>query len=313
MVMRSYEAFPRLISEAPTEYGGRIRILPPEAAHRIATGEVIERPASAVKELMENALDAGASRVEVEIEGGGVSLLRVSDDGSGVSPDDAERAVRRHATSKISSAEDLARVLSLGFRGEALHAIFSVSSLILTTREPGATSSTRIRVLADSTPECSPAAHPAGTTVEARDLFLNLPVRRGFLGTERAETNAVATVVEALALSRPEVGFSLKADGRSLLALPTAAGLRERVAQVHGSQLSRRLVSLDEDGPVWGLVSPLSVSFPTRRYLHVAVNGRVLIRTPSPPRSRRLTRTCCRGGGIRLRFCGWISVPARWT
>ncbi|CAN5182263.1 DNA mismatch repair endonuclease MutL [soil metagenome] len=268
--------FPRLISEAPAEYGGRIRVLPPEVAHRIAAGEVIERPASAVKELMENALDAGASRVEVEIEGGGVSLLRVRDDGSGMSPDDAERAVRRHATSKISSAEDLARVLSLGFRGEALHAISSVSSLTLTTREPGATSATRVRVLAGSTPELSPAAHPTGTTVEARDLFLNLPVRRGFLGTERAETNAVATVVEALALSRPEVGFSLKADGRGLLALPAAADLRERVAQVHGLQLSRRLVSLDEDGLVWGLVSPLSVSFPTRRYLHVAVNGRVV-------------------------------------
>lgn len=128
--------FPRLISEKPAEYGqtSRVCVLPPEVVHRIAAGEVIERPASAVKELVENALDAGATRVEVEIGGGGVSLLRVRDDGSGMSPDDAERAVRRHATSKISTVEDLARVVSLGFRGEALHAISSVSALTLTTR-----------------------------------------------------------------------------------------------------------------------------------------------------------------------------------
>ncbi|MDQ3303599.1 MAG: DNA mismatch repair endonuclease MutL, partial [Actinomycetota bacterium] len=270
--------FPRLISESPAGYGSRVHVLPPEVAHRIAAGEVIERPASAVKELVENALDAGASRVEVEIEGGGITLLRVRDDGSGMSPGDAERAVGRHATSKISCAEDLARVLSLGFRGEALHAISSVSALTLTTRAAGETRATRVQVLAGAPPERSPAAHPVGTTVEARGLFMNLPVRRGFLGTERSETNAVATVVEALALSRPEAGFFLKADGRGLLALPAAADLRERVAQTHGLSLARSLVPLDEvvGGPVWGLVSPLSVSFPTRRYLHVAVNGRVV-------------------------------------
>ena len=269
--------FPRLIYEAGPSYGSRIRVLPPEVAHRIAAGEVIERPASAVKELVENALDAGATRVEVEIEGGGVALVRVHDDGTGMSPDDAERAVGRHATSKISTAEDLAGVVSLGFRGEALHAISSVSSLALTTREAGAEYATRVLVLAGGPPECSPAAHPVGTTVEVRDLFMNLPVRRGFLGTGRAETNAVAAVIEALALSRPEVGFFLKADDRGLLALPASADLRERVAQVHGLSLARSLVPLDEGGgPVWGFVSPLSVSFPTRRYLHVAVNGRVV-------------------------------------
>ncbi len=272
--------FPRLIFEAETPYDeGKVRILPPEVAHRIAAGEVIERPASAVKELVENALDAGASRVEVEIEGGGSSLVRVRDDGSGMSPDDAEKAVHRHATSKIRSTEDLARVASLGFRGEALHAISSVSALTLTTREPHAARATRIRVLAGGPPERSPAAHPKGTTVEVRNLFLNLPVRRGFLGTERAETNAVITVIESLALSRPQVGFFLRADGRGLLVLPAAADLRERIAQVHGLQLAQTLVPLDQGGggaPVWGFASPISVSFPTRRYLHVAVNGRVV-------------------------------------
>lgn len=269
--------FPRLIAEEAAGYGGRVRVLPPEVAHRIAAGEVIERPASAVKELVENALDAGATRVEVEIEGGGVSLIRVRDDGWGMSPEDAERAVAEHATSKIRSADDLARVISLGFRGEALHAIGAISSLALTTCERDARGSlgTRVRVFAGETAEVSPAAHPPGTTVEARDLFLNLPVRRGFLGTVRAESNAVATVVESLALSRPEVGFSLISDRRRVMALPAAADLRERVSQVHGLPLARSLVVL-EDPLVWGFVSPISVSFPTRRYLHVAVNGRVV-------------------------------------
>ena len=268
--------FPHLIAEEVAEYGGRVRVLPPEVAHRIAAGEVIERPASAVKELVENALDAGATRVEVEIETGGVALIRVRDDGHGMPPEDAERAVAEHATSKIRTADDLARVESLGFRGEALHAIGSVSHLTLTTKERGVEGpGFGVRVVAGQTLESGPASHAPGTTVEARDLFLNLPVRRGFLGTVRAEANAVATVVQSLALSRSDVGFFLRSDGRGVLALPAAADLRERVAQVHGLSLARGLVAL-EDPVVWGFVSPLSMSFPTRRYLHVAVNGRVV-------------------------------------
>lgn len=182
--------FPRVVSEAEAPYGAptnKVRVLPPEVAHRIAAGEVIERPASAVKELVENALDAGATRVKVEIEGGGTRLLRVRDDGSGMSAEDAERAVAHHATSKIETAEDLAMVVSLGFRGEDLHAVSSVSSLTLTTSQPGAPYGTCVRVIAGGPARASSASHPPGTTVEARDLFLNLPVRRGFLGTERAE------------------------------------------------------------------------------------------------------------------------------
>jgi DNA mismatch repair protein MutL len=166
-----------------------VRVLAPEVAHRIAAGEVIERPASAVKELIENSLDAGATRVEVEIEGG-LSLIRVRDDGSGMSPEDAERAVARHATSKIRSSDDLGRVDTLGFRGEVLHAIGAVSSLVLTTCESGATLGARVRVFGGEAVESGPAAHPSETTVEVLELFLNLPVRRGFLGTERAEANA---------------------------------------------------------------------------------------------------------------------------
>ncbi len=267
--------FPQLVAEEAAEYGGIIHLLSPEVAHRIAAGEVIERPASAVKELVENSLDAGASRVEVEIEGGGVTLIRVRDDGSGMSPGDAERATREHATSKIQTADDLARVISLGFRGEALHAISSVSSLTLTTRERGSRTGTRLQVFAGEISETAPDGGAPGTTIEARNLFLNLPVRRGFLGTLRAEVNAVASVVQSLALSRPEVGFYLRSDGKKVLALPGAADLRERISQVHGLSLARSLVAL-EDPLVCGFVSPLSVSFPTRRYLHVAVNGRVV-------------------------------------
>ena len=184
--------FPRLLSEEAAGYAGRVRVLSPEVAHRIAAGEVIERPASAVKELIENSLDAGARRVEVEIEDGGVALIRVSDDGSGMSPEDAGRAVAEHATSKIRTADDLASVVSLGFRGEALHAIGAVSDLTLKTREGGKEDSlgARVRVFAGKIVESASAAHPQGTTVEVRDLFLNLPVRRGFLGTVRAEANA---------------------------------------------------------------------------------------------------------------------------
>src|SRR5919202_6151795 len=142
--------FPRLVSEEAADYAGRVRVLSPEVAHRIAAGEVIERPASAVKELVENSLDAGAGRVEVEIEDGGMALIRVSDDGSGMSPEDARRAVTEHATSKIRTADDLASVVSLGFRGEALHAIGAVSHLSLTTRERGVERAlaTRVRVSA---------------------------------------------------------------------------------------------------------------------------------------------------------------------
>ena len=269
--------FPALVAEEAVEYGGMVRVLPPEVAHRIAAGEVIERPASAVKELIENSLDAGAGRVEVEIENGGMALIRVSDDGSGMSAEDAERAITEHATSKIRTADDLASVVSLGFRGEALHAIGAVSHLTLTTRERDAAAAlgTRVRVSAGKTVEAATAAHPPGTTVEARHLFFNLPVRRSFLGTVRSEANAVAVVVEALALSRPDVGFSLRSDGRRTLSLPAAADLRERLAQAHGLSLARTLIAL-EDPVVWGFVSPLAVSFPTRRYLHVAVNGRVV-------------------------------------
>lgn len=264
-----------LVAERAPNYGQRVRILDASVVHRIAAGEVIERPASAVKELIENSLDAGADRINIGIEGGGARLIRVRDNGCGMTAGDAGRAVLRHATSKISSAEDLSDIESLGFRGEALHAMGSVSMLSLVTRAPGSRLGSRVEVFAGQITRTAPTAHPVGTTVEVRDLFFNLPVRKGFLGTERAETNAVRSVVEMLALSRPDAGFFFKADGVNVLALPAVTGLRERIAQVHGLQLARALISLEED-IVRGYVSPLPVSFPTRRYQHVTVNGRVV-------------------------------------
>ena len=263
-----------VLREGTAPYGGRVRILPPEVARRIAAGEVIERPASAVKELVENALDAGACRISIEVERGGTSLIRVQDDGEGMSPEDAERALLSHATSKIERPEDLSCITSLGFRGEALHSMASVSSLSLTTSRCGGRG-WRVEAFCGEVHRSAPAAHPPGTTVEVRDLFLNLPVRRGFLGSPRAEASAVVSVVSSLALGWPGVGFSLRSDGRGALALPPAADLRERVAQLYGLGLAGSLVPLDDE-VVGGLVSPLHVSFPTRRYLHVAVNGRVV-------------------------------------
>jgi DNA mismatch repair protein MutL len=305
-------------------------VLSPEVAHRIAAGEVIERPASAVKELIENSLDAGASRIEVEIEDGGISLIRVSDDGSGMSPEDAGRAVTEHATSKIRTADDLASVASLGFRGEALHAIGAVSDLTLITRKQGTRDSlgARVRIFAGEVVESTSAAHPRGTTVEARDLFLNLPVRRGFLGTVRAEATAVCTVVESLALSRPEVGFFLRSDGRRSLALPAAADLRERISQVHGLSLARSLIAL-EDPVVWGVRQPArhqlpDPPLPARRREREGRGARLLracggqgLRRPAAEgaasRGVRAARARPRRGGRQRASCQERRAVARWA
>ena len=265
-----------VVREERAGYGSEVRVLSEEVARGIAAGEVIERPASAVKELVENSLDAGASRMEVEISGGGIEMIRVRDDGCGMSADDAVLAVGEHATSKIRTADDLSCLDSLGFRGEALYAIGAVSAMTLTTALRSGTAGCRVEVLAGGPAAVCPAARTPGTTVEIRDLFLNLPVRRSFLGTARSEANAVALVVQSLALSRPEAGFWLRSDGRGVLALPPATSeepLRERIAQIHGLPLARALIELD-DPVVGGLVSPLSQGFPTRRYLHATVNGR---------------------------------------
>jgi len=226
-----------------------IRELPPQLVNQIAAGEVVERPASVVKELVENALDAGATRIEVEAEEGGVKLIRVRDDGTGLSPDDLPRAVARHATSKIASLEDLERVVTLGFRGEALPSIGSVARLTLTSRAAASGAGTTLvgdgggRYAAPA-----PAAHPRGTTVEVRELFFNVPARRKFLRTPRTEYQHLLDVVQRQALARPAVAFSLSHDGRTAFDLPAVAdetGRARRVATLLGREFGDAAFALE--------------------------------------------------------------------
>ncbi len=207
-----------------------IRPLPSQLISQIAAGEVVERPASVVKELVENSLDAGARRIEVEVEGGGIRLMRVRDDGAGIEHADLPLALARHATSKVASLEELEQVTSMGFRGEALASIAAVSRLTLASRAEGEENGWRIVAEPGSEPE--PAAQPPGTTIEVRDLFFNTPARRKFLRTEQTEFGHIDTLVKRLALSRFEVAFSLSHNRRSLLSLPPAHSHEERARRI---------------------------------------------------------------------------------
>jgi DNA mismatch repair protein MutL len=209
-----------------------IRILAGPLVDQIAAGEVIERPASAVKELVENALDARAREVSIDVEQGGMRLLRVRDDGDGIPADELPLALARHATSKIASLEDLERVASLGFRGEALPSIASVSALRLVSRVRGAEAGAEIECIEGRVGRVQPSPHPQGTTVEVRDLFHRVPARRKFLRAEATEFQHVQKTVARLALSRFDVGFTLTHNRRQQFALPPASGRREREARI---------------------------------------------------------------------------------
>src|ERR1019366_712625 len=194
---------------------GRIHRLPDDLANQIAAGEVVEHPASVVKELVENALDSGATRVKVELEQGGVALVRVSDDGGGMATDDAVLSLERHATSKIDRKEDLFALRTFGFRGEALPSIASVSRLRLLTRARGATEGTEVVVEGGGAPRVKPAGAAEGTSVEVRDLFFNVPARRKFLKSTGTESAHVSEALMLAALARPDVSFFLVRDGRA--------------------------------------------------------------------------------------------------
>ena len=214
----------------------KIKLLPPHLANQIAAGEVVERPASVVKELVENALDAGARRIAIAIELGGKKSLRVEDDGEGMAPEDARLAIERHATSKIAAADDLAAIRTLGFRGEALPSIASVSHFTLRTRARGSASGTEIRVNGGTVSSEREVGAPEGTAIEVEDLFYNLPARRKFLKSDTAEAAQISRLVSQLALGYPEVGFSLTSGGRRLLACPPAVGPHERFFQLFGER-----------------------------------------------------------------------------
>src|SRR5690606_25579725 len=229
----------------------RISLLSQRLANQIAAGEVVERPASVVKELLENSIDAGADRIEIDVEQGGAKLIRIRDNGSGILKEDLALALSRHATSKIGSLEDLENILSLGFRGEALASICSVSRLELTSRVLAADDETAWRVAAEGQEMqavLNPAAHPQGTTVEVRDLFFNTPARRKFLRTEKTEFDRLEEVVKRIALSRFEVAFTLRHNQRVIHHLHTAATSQEqqrRVALVCGPAFIENAIHVD--------------------------------------------------------------------
>jgi DNA mismatch repair protein MutL len=254
-----------------------IHRLPPDLANQIAAGEVVERPASVVKELVENAIDAGARRIAIHIELGGKRLVRVEDDGGGMDPEDARLAVERHATSKLRRAEDLASILTLGFRGEALPSIASVSHFVLRTRARGRDSGTEIRVNGGVIASSSEVAAAQGTVVEVHDLFYNLPARRKFLKSDAAESAQVSRVAAQLALAYPEIGFALTSGGRTVLQTPPVSSLRDRLYQLYGERDDLLEVRKSAGGlELTGYIAALAEQGPARGAQNVFVNRRIV-------------------------------------
>lgn len=261
----------------------RIHLLSPRLANQIAAGEVVERPASVAKELLENSLDSGARRIDVEVEQGGIKLLKVRDDGSGIAADDLPLALARHATSKIRELEDLEAVLSMGFRGEALASISSVSRLTLTSRTADADQAWQVETEGrDMEPRVQPAAHPVGTSVEVRDLFFNTPARRKFLRAEKTEFDHLQEVIKRLALARFDVGFHLRHNGKTVLSLHEAGdeiSRARRVASVCGPAFLEQALPIEiERGGLrlWGWVGLPTFSRSQADLQYFYVNGRMV-------------------------------------
>ena len=256
---------------------GKINRLPADLANQIAAGEVVERPASVVKELVENAIDAGARRVQIHVELGGKKQVRVEDDGEGMTPEDARLAIERHATSKIRRADDLAAILTLGFRGEALPSIASVSHFVLRTRARGLTSGTEIRVNGGAVASVAEIGAAEGTVVEVNDLFYNLPARRKFLKSDGAESAQVSRIVTQLALAYPEVGFTLTSAARTVLQAPPAASPRDRLYQVYGERDDLMEVRKEAGGMrIAGFIAALAEQGPTRGPQNLFINRRIV-------------------------------------
>ena len=251
----------------------RVRLLPEHVANQIAAGEVVERPASVVKELVENSLDAEAQRITVAIKGGGRSVIRVTDDGFGMSRDDALLALERHATSKIANAEDLAKISSLGFRGEAVPSIASVSRFTLVTRERGTLSGTRIEIAGGRITGVTEEGTAEGTVVEVRNLFFNLPARRKFLRSESTETAHIEHIVTLCALAHPHVAFRFVVDERERFHLAPARSLADRIRELYGHELLGQLVPVAAE-MIDGFIGKPGISRSDRSQQLVFVNGR---------------------------------------
>ena len=260
-----------------------IRVLEATVAAQIAAGEVVERPASVAKELIENALDAGARRIDIEVRGGGVRELKISDDGCGIRADEIETAFERHATSKLREADDLWSLVTLGFRGEALPSIASVSQLTCVSRAEGEELGTELRIAGGELQARTPRGCSRGTTFTIRNLFYNVPVRRDFLRSEATEATAISAIVSQYALAYPEVRFTLLLDGRLALRTNGTGDLRESLIDMYGLEVARQLLPVDAahgEGTavvaVRGMISPPGTTRGSRGYLHVFVNRRAI-------------------------------------
>jgi len=256
-----------------------IQVLPEEIANRIAAGEVVERPASIVKELLENALDAGAHRLDLELEGGGVRLVRVRDDGHGMSPEDLALCIQSHATSKISNVDDLFRVASFGFRGEALPSIASVSETTITSRRAEEDVGCRVICRGGDVEGPTPAGAPVGTTVEVRNLFFNVPARRKFLKAERTELSHALEQVTRLLLPEPEVEIRVAHNGKRVLEVGADTDLRGRIGALFGRRLAEPLLeceAVDGDLRLGALIGPPSLVRGNSRHQYLFVNGRFI-------------------------------------
>ncbi len=256
-----------------------IRVLPPELATKIAAGEVVERPASVVKELLENSLDAGASQISVEIQNGGVGQVRVSDDGQGIAASEVELAFQRHATSKLQTQGQLEAVATLGFRGEALPSIAAVSRLSLITRVGEAEAGHQVQLQWGQLARSGPQGCPPGTTVDVSDLFGNLPARRKFLKSNAAETSRVHDLVARYALAYPEVRLQLIVDGRTVITTPGSGKAREILLELYGAEVASSMLEVSGQDPetgyrIDGFVSPSGVNRANRTYMTFFINRR---------------------------------------
>jgi len=256
-----------------------IKVLPPELAIKIAAGEVVERPASVVKELLENSIDAGASQIIVEIKSGGVELVRVTDDGNGIDASEVELAFERHATSKLDTVEQLEAVATLGFRGEALPSIAAVSRLTMTTRPQQAQAGRHVELRWGREVRSGTQGCPPGTSVEVSDLFGNMPARRKFLKTTSTETSRVQELVARYALAFPTIRFQLIVDGRSTLATPGNGRPRETLLALYGAEVAEAMLEVSGEDPetgyrVEGFASPPSLHRANRTYMTLFVNRR---------------------------------------
>src|SRR2546429_3082013 len=256
----------------------RIRLLSETVASQVAAGEVVERPASVIKELVENSIDAGARKIDILIRRGGISLMRVIDDGCGMDRDDALLSLERHATSKIRSVADLEAIGTLGFRGEALPSIASVSRFRLTTREPDAVAGTEIVVNGGKIDIVRDGGEAPGTQVEVRSLFYNVPARRAFLRAENTESRNIEHQLHLQTIGHPNVAFTFARDEPIVFQLPTAAMLTDRVRDLYGNELLAQLLPISgadsTQTKISGLIGQAGLSRQTRSQQLVFVNGR---------------------------------------